>query len=390
MKPVRWVLGLMSGTSLDGLDLVLCACRGPRHIALIRHEAVAFPAALRRRLHAAARGEATSWEAAQLHHDFGRFMASAAVATMPAGERPDAVGLHGQTVFHRSHRTQPATWQLGEPAYIAEALRVPVVSNFRAADLAVGGEGAPLATLFHRIAFAQRGQFVAVQNLGGIANVTALDWTDRAAAEPRVLSFDTGPGNVLMDLAMRELSGGRLAFDRDGRWAARGRVDAALVDRWLRHPYFRRPPPKSTGRELFGESFWRRAFAGQARRLNRHDLLVTLAAFTARSIALNYDRFLRTANGSLPGTVLLSGGGAANPVLRQHLGAAFGALGAGIRVSAVDDTGWHRQAIEGAAFALLAHYRLSGWPANLPETTGARRAVRLGQITDPGPAGAPL
>lgn len=402
------LLGLMSGTSLDGMDLALCECRERTHIRLRELWSEDFPRPLARRLHAAARGEATSWETAQLHHDLGRFYAAAAQRGLTQRKlRTDAVGLHGQTIFHRppapanctgrsrkaSASAPPAaTFQLGEPAYLAEALRVPVVSNFRAADLAAGGQGAPLATLFHQVVFARRGEFVAVNNLGGISNVTALDWSDREAAGPQVLAFDTGPANVLLDLAMRELTAGRKACDLDGRWAARGWVKPELAARWLHHRFFTQAPPKSTGREEFGEPFFRQVMADcQRAKLSPHDILATLTWFTARSLALNYDRFVRRTDGALPGRVILCGGGAANPILREHLDTALSELAPALRVQSCEEHGWPRQAVEPAAFALLAHYRLRNWPGNLPATTGAAHPCLLGSITtaaNPAPSGA--
>lgn len=366
----------MSGTSLDGVDCAVCACT-PARVELLRHWHVPYPRRLRARLDAAARNEATAWELGQLHHDLGRFYAEAARAGL-GRLRPDAVGLHGQTVFHQP-RPPAATLQIGEPAWLAEALRVPVVGNFRAADLAAGGQGAPLATLFHQIAFGRPGAFVCVNNLGGISNVTALDWRRRGRT-PRVLAFDTGPANVLLDLAARHFSRGRLACDRDGALAAQGRVCEPLLRRWLAHPYFRRPPPKSTGRETFGERFWRRALAASGTyRLSAADVLATLAELTARALALNYRRHL----GGRPDRVVLTGGGAANPVLVRRITAALREWHPGVEVTDSAALGWPLAAVEAAAFALLAAFRLWGQPGTLPATTGARRAVRTGVIALP-------
>lgn len=374
-RPLR-VLGLMSGTSLDGVDCAVCDCT-PRSVRLARHWRVNFPPRLRARLEAAARDAARTWELGQLHHDLGRFYARAALAG-PGRLRVAAVGLHGQTVFHQP-RPPAATWQIGEPAWLAEALRVPVVSNFRAADLAAGGQGAPLATLFHQVAFGRPGEWVCVNNLGGISNVTSLDWRRRDRA-PRVRAFDTGPANVLLDLAARHFSGGRRACDRDGRLAARGRVCEPLLARWLAHPFFHRPPPKSTGREEFGEPFWREVLAAaRRRRLTPEDVLATLTEFTARSLVLNYRLHL----GGRPDRVVLTGGGAANPELVRRITAGLRAWHPAIAVTDSAALGWPWAAVEAAAFALLAAYRLWDLPANLPATTGARRAVRLGQVTRP-------
>ncbi|MBM3880434.1 MAG: anhydro-N-acetylmuramic acid kinase [Verrucomicrobia bacterium] len=370
------VLGIMSGTSIDSVDYALCAVT-ETSVMLWRHWQVGFPAALRRRLHGAARGAASAWELGQLHHDLGRFYATGAKEG-PRQPRPALVGLHGQTVFHHPDPRSPATLQIGEPAWLVEALRVPVVANFRSADLAAGGQGAPLATQFHRVAFACPGEFVCVNNLGGISNVTALDW--RRGREPRVQAFDTGPANVLLDLALRHFTRGRWHFDRGGAWAARGRVAEGLVERWLAHPFFRMRPPKSTGRELFGEPFWRDALAASVRaKLTRYDLVATLTEFTARSVALNYRLHL----GGMPTRVILTGGGAANPQLLNRIAHQLRAWNGRIRVLSSDEVGWPLQAIEAAAFALLAFYRWRGLPGNIPSTTGARRAAMLGQLCRP-------
>ncbi len=367
----RLVLGIMSGTSLDGVDYALCRIIGAS-IVLRAFWTARFPAALRETLHEAARGDLTSRRLAQAHHDLGRFYARHALPPKSARCRPPQLaGLHGQTVFHNPSRRAPATLQLGEPAYLVERLRVPVVSNFRAADLAAGGQGAPLATIFHQLVFARPGRHVCVNNLGGISNVTSLDW--RHGPRPVVLAFDTGPANVLLDLAMRTLTGGRLRMDKDGRWAARGRPCEPIIDRWLEHDFFRQKPPKSTGRELFGEPFFKTAMR-QMRRLAPCDKLATLTEFTARSLALNYRLHLP----SLPTRVILAGGGARNPTLARAIARQFAGQ---VEILPSDALGWPAPAIEPAAFALLAHLRMTGRPGNLPRTTGASRSAWLGQVS---------
>lgn len=372
------VLGIMSGTSLDGVDYALCEVTA-RGVKLLHLWSVKFPEALQSRLHAAARGEAKCWEAAQLHHDLGRFYAEQ-VNKLPRPLRPRLVGLHGQTVFHNPDASAPATLQLGEPAYLAERLRVPVVSNFRVADIAAGGQGAPLAPLFHRAEFARRGEHVCVNNLGGISNVTSLDWIRRGAKEPRVLAFDTGPANVLLDMTVRHFSSGKQSFDKDGEWARRGRAHLPLLQKWLRHGFIHQPPPKSTGREMFGELFFKEALAqlGSAG-AGRFDAAATFTAFTAASIAMNYCEHLP----SPPDRVVLTGGGAANPFLVESIRAPFTALSPMTQVMTCDELGWALQSIEPAAFALLAWRRWNGLAGNIPATTGARRAVLCGQITEP-------
>jgi anhydro-N-acetylmuramic acid kinase len=366
------VLGIMSGTSVDGVDYARCEL-GPGPPRLLELWHVGFPPGLRRRIHAAAGGKLTSHEVARLHHDLGRFYARHAKRAVG---RVSLVGLHGQTIFHQPWPPRPATLQLGEPAYLVEALRVPVIANFRAADLAAGGQGAPLATLFHRVVFARRGRHVCVNNLGGISNVTSLDW--RSGREPSVLAFDTGPANVLIDLAVRRATHGRQDYDRHGRLAARGTIAESCLARWLRHPYFRKAPPKSTGRELFGESFLRRALRDLRGRAPA-DLAATLTEFTARSLALNYRLHLPAP----PDEVILAGGGAANPFLVGRIRAQLAALNPAVNVCTTQELGWPIPSVEPAAFALLAYRRWRQQCGNIPDTTGAQRAACLGQLGIP-------
>lgn len=363
----------MSGTSLDGADYALCSI-SDSEMRLRQHWHVDFPNALRSQLDHAARGKCSSHQTAQLHHDLGRFYAQK-IACSPAPASFDLIGLHGQTVFH--HPTHPpATLQIGEPAYLAEAARVPVVSNFRAADLAAGGEGAPLATLFHRFAFGQRGLHVCIQNLGGIGNVTSIDWTT-SRRQPRIVAFDTGPANMLMDLAIRKMSTGKQIYDRDGERARRGNPCLSLVNSWLKHPFLKRKPPKSTGRELFGELFLSRALAQfSERNLTPEDQLASLTEFSASSIALNYQWHLEK-----PHSVILAGGGALNSYFVERIRQRLRAWDPAIELATTSALGWHPQSIEPAAFAFLAYRRLVNKPGNVPETTGARRAVVLGQMT---------
>ncbi len=373
MKTLR-VLGIMSGTSIDSVDFALCDVNVDR-VNLKQFRQSQFPRALQKRLHQAAANQTSSHETAQLHHDLGRFYA--AEAKKIAHWKPQIAGLHGQTIFHYPDKSSPATWQIGEPAYLAAALKIPVISNFRAADLAVGGQGAPLATLFHKIVFAKKGNHVCVHNLGGISNVTSIDGS--RGREPRLLAFDTGPANVLIDLAMGHFSRGKKQFDVDSRWASRGVVAENILAKWLRHRYFFKNPPKSTGRELFGEPFFNTALAMTKKAgLSKFDVVATFTEFTARSMVLNYRLHL----GSAPAKVILSGGGANNPALVQAIRRELARWNADTQLVTSDSVGWPAQTIEPAAFALLAYYRWHKIPANLPETTGARQKVLLGQISE--------
>jgi len=374
MKPLL-VLGIMSGTSIDGVDYALCEVN-VRSVKLLKHWQWEFPATLRRRLHAAAANESSAHELAQLHHDLGRLYATQAKQLRC---RLGLVGLHGQTVFHSPSAPSRATLQIGEPAYLAEALGVPVISNFRTADIAADGQGAPLATLFHKLVFAKRGEHICVNNLGGISNVTSLDWC--SGTEPQITAFDTGPANVLIDLAMRHITRGKQRFDKNGAWAKRGTINERLLARWLKHSFFKRTPPKSTGRELFGENFWRTEQGRMvAAKLDRFDVLATLTEFTTRSIALNYRLHLK----SMPDFVVFCGGGARNQILLARISLALRRLNPSVQLATSDHFGWPPQAIEPAAFALLAYYRWNNLPANIPATTGASRPVLLGQISHHG------
>lgn len=360
------VLGIMSGTSIDSVDFALCSV-SEKKIELRELWSADFPERIRAKLHEAARGDLKSWDFCQLHHDLGRFYAEHAARKK---SKPHLVGLHGQTVFHNPNKKNPATFQLGEAAYLVEKLRVPVVNNFRVADLAAGGQGAPLATIFHQFVFGERGRHVCVNNLGGISNVTSLNW--KRGAKPEVLAFDTGPANMLIDFAMRHFSKGKIHFDKNGELAARGIPSETLLKRWLRHSYFRKKPPKSTGRELFGELFFKKTIAEMSH-LSKLDAVATFTEFTARSLAMNYELHL----GSQPDKIVLTGGGAANPTLVRAIAKKFSA-----EVVTSDQVGWPVQAIEPAAFALLAFLRFTGRPGNLRKTTGANRPVLCGQISE--------
>ncbi|MFN7139437.1 MAG: anhydro-N-acetylmuramic acid kinase, partial [Limisphaerales bacterium] len=368
------VLGIMSGTSLGSVDYALCEITDT-NVKLKELWTAPYPKKLHERLYQAAKGTLDSWSFCQLHHDLGRFYAEHATR---AKTKPQLVGLHGQTVFHNPSRKNPATFQLGESAYLVEALRAPVVNNFRAADIAAGGQGAPLATIFHKFVFAERGKHICVNNLGGISNVTSLDWKQKNATQPKVLAFDTGPANMLIDFVMRKLTSGKLQYDRDGRWGKLGKAEPSLLDRWLKHPYFKLPPPKSTGRELFGELFFDKAIK-EMQGLSPHDIVATFSEFTARSLALNYRLHLR----QLPDRVILTGGGANNPHLRSLITNALSISGKNVEVLTSEELGWSAEAIEPAAFALLAYLRVHKRPGNLPETTGAARSLLCGTIAEP-------
>lgn len=363
----------MSGTSIDGADYAICRIGAQGRARLEEHWHAPFPSPLRKAIRGAAEGGLQCHQVGQLHHDLGRFYAKGAEGKATGVE---LAGLHGQTVFHNPDPKRPATFQIGEPAYLARQLNRPVVSNFRAMDLAAGGQGAPLATIFHLNLWGREGSHVAINNLGGISNVTSILW--RTGQAPEILAFDTGPANMPMDLAMGRFSNGRKSLDRNGATAAGGVVDEKALARMLRHKFLHLPPPKSTGRELFGEKFLDEALKWMPQ-ATPAEVLATLTEFTARSLAQSY----RTLLPAMPERVILCGGGAANPFLVGRIGAGLRELRPDIQVLTCPEVGWPSQAVEPAAFAFLAwlrHKRLTG---NIPQTTGAAEAVPLGQITLP-------
>ncbi|HEX9780796.1 MAG TPA: anhydro-N-acetylmuramic acid kinase [bacterium] len=357
-------IGLMSGTSCDGVSAALADIRG-RRVRVLAHRTDPYPRAFAERLRNAARLTAPALSA--LHMELGeRFAAAAVTLLRRARVRPSRVaviGSHGHTVYHGPRDGSPSTLQLGAAAVIAERTGIDVAGDFRARDMAAGGEGAPLVPWFDEAVFGG-GRVRALQNLGGIANVTLV------GGGIRTLAFDTGPGNCLLDLAVQRATRGRMRCDLSGTLAAQGAIDARAVRRLAAHPYFRRRPPKSTGRELFND-----AFLSRARPLPRAlpDLLATLTCFTALSIADSYRRFLRP----YPEEVIVSGGGVRNRALMAHLGAML----APAAVRPIDAYGIPAQAKEPAAFALLALRALQRDVNHLPRTTGARRACVLGSVT---------
>lgn len=378
------VIGLMSGTSADGIDAALVdwpagdAARPFRLRAFLEEP---FEAAFQARIHELAAGRVPGKDAlgelASLDVELGERFARAArrVAQSAGVELGEvaAIASHGQTVAH--HPERRATLQIGDPSVIAERTGCTVVADFRARDVAAGGEGAPLAPFFHYAALGDAGEQRLVLNLGGIANVT---WIPRAARPEDVVAFDVGPANSLIDGVVRALGEGGERIDRDGLRARRGRVDAALLERLLDDDFLRRPPPKSTGRERYG-SAEAESLAREARTAGRglDDLLATLVAFTAESVA-------RAQRDFLPGVadrVLVGGGGSANPALMAALAERL----APAPVEPFDAVGVPADAAEAMAFALLGRNALLGLPNHLPRTTGARHATVLGELVPGGP-----
>ncbi len=382
------VVGLMSGTSLDGIDAALVeledgagddiSCR------LIAFETYPFTPARRDEIHAAMGAGGNAAALARLHARLGEWFADAVVAVCRAAGVPlgeiDVVGSHGQTIWHDPPRDgrRGATLQLGCPATIAERMGVDVVSDFRSRDMAAGGEGAPLVPWVDRLLFTGDRPRV-LQNVGGMANLTRLP--PRGDDGPLV-AFDTGPGNALIDAAVALATDGREAFDRDGEWARAGTVDATLLEQLLADPYFQRPPPKSTGRERFGRPYVERLAGanGPKGRGEWADLVATLTALTARSIAVAVRRW---ADPGADGEMIVTGGGSRNGALMDMLRRELDPLPVREGVA----LGIPPEAKEAVAFAVLAWAHLAGRPASVPEVTGATGARVLGSLTPGGRGG---
>jgi anhydro-N-acetylmuramic acid kinase len=424
-------VGLISGTSMDGIDAALVRISGPVTRPSVRpmaFEAVPYPGWLRERLLAIAGGDSTTAEEIdRLHNVLGLAFGEAAVKVCRRGRvKPGelfVVGSHGQTIHHFGGVTQgsadllskvrgfwtgpagqtahlkrgsallPCTLQIAEPAWIAELAGAPVVADFRTADIAAGGQGAPLVPMVDYLLLRDARQGTVALNIGGIANFTVIP----AGAKPgEIFGFDTGPGNMIIDGLVRHFTNGQKAYDAGGHWAAKGQLIEPLLERMLRLPFFAQQPPKSAGREQFGEQFTRQFFLGadaradgvrpglkalgpnQARRAPRpEDLLRTATELTARTIADALERFVL--GKSDMHRLIVSGGGAHNRLLMMRLAK----LLPGLRVHRSDELGLDVDAKEAIAFAVLADRTMHGLPGNLPGVTGARRPVVLGKISRP-------
>ena len=378
------VLGLMSGTSADGVDAAIVTIDGAPpdlSVSMCSFTCVPFDAQQRERIFSLFDPQTGKVDRiCEMNFRLGEWFAAAALrAIADAGlstEEIDLIGSHGQTIYHAVGAGAPvrATLQIGEAAVIAARTGVTTIADFRVADVAVGGQGAPLVSYVDWLLLRHPTAPRAVQNIGGIANVTYLPPGDDPGG---VIAFDTGPGNMLIDDGAARATGGQQRYDRDGALAAAGTVNEALLAQLMAHPYLSLPPPKTTGREQFGRSFgaavWKDA---RARDLSAEDVMATLTALTATSIAGAYRRFLPR----VPEEVVLGGGGASNPTLVRMLREAL----APSRVVTHEALGLSSEAKEAVAFAVLAYEALHGRPGNLPTCTGAASHVVLGKLVPGG------
>lgn len=376
------VVGLMSGTSGDGVDAALVEIRGSGHdlkVKLMAFVSCPYPPSLQHRVLAAA-AQGTVSEVCHLNVVLGEWFAKAALRVIKqAGLEPnrvDLIGSHGQTIHHLPNAVDEpgigavrSTLQIAEPAVIAERTGITTVANFRSRDVAAGGQGAPLTPYVHYVLLRHPKRSRLVVNLGGIGNVTYLPASRGLDA---ILAFDTGPGNIVMDGLIRRLTNGTETMDRNGRLAAKGKVAVGLLASLLAHPYLKRTPPKCTGREEFGDAFVEEVLAAQkAHHLRTEDLLATCSLFTAITIG--------SARKWLAGPVdevIVGGGGVRNRTLMSHLTSVF----APVPIRPLDTVGWVSKAFEAVAFAVLAYQTTRGECANVPSVTGASHPVVLGAV----------
>jgi anhydro-N-acetylmuramic acid kinase len=386
MKPSRaagkLALGLMSGTSADGIDVALVRISG-LSATLENFAAFPFPARIRQMILRLGEGQpVTAGEISQLNFRLGEEFADAALAACRKFRvRPAqiaVIGSHGQTVFHQGVPAQfcgrrvASTLQIGEPSVIAARTGITTVGDFRPADMAAGGQGAPLVPFVDYLLYRNARVARAALNIGGIANITVIP---RSAKIKDVFAFDTGPGNMVIDALVRHFTRGRKSFDRNGEIAARGKMLPRLLDQLLRDKYFLKPPPKTAGREQYGENYMRAVLAHrEARRARPEDVIRTATILTALSIVDAFHRYVRPRTNV--GEIIISGGGTHNPVLIAQLEA--GLPGMLLRTSG--ELGVPEDAKEGFAFALLAWETLHQRPANVPGATGATKAAVLGKV----------
>jgi len=379
------VIGLISGTSVDGIDAALVEISGTVHdltVQLLAGETYPYPPNLREKILSVCSGAALSMaDFAELDDAIAAQFSQAALSIQTGHPIAELIGSHGQTVYHRPREKDENgrmeaqlgySLQLGRGATIADKTDITTVSNFRVADIAIGGQGAPLVPPVDAALLSHPIYSRCVQNIGGIGNLAYLPATS-APHSQKILGWDTGPGNVLLDLAVQQLSNGSKTYDQNGAWAATGQPCQALVDRWLQQDFFQQLPPKSTGREHFGSDYLQTCLADAvAYRLSSADMLATLTELTAASIVHSYRSFLP----QMPDQVLLCGGGSRNLYLKQRIQN----LLSNIPVMTTDEVGLNADFKEAIAFAVLAYWRHRKIPGNSPEATGASKAALLGEI----------
>lgn len=379
------VIGLISGTSVDGIDAALVDIVGTDSdlkVELITGKTYPYPADLRKQILAVGGGAAISIaELAELDDAIALAFAQAAQDIQSTHTPAELIGSHGQTIYHRPPSQSKSTHhsllgyslQVGRGEAIAQITGIPTVSNFRVADIAAGGQGAPLVSKVDAYLLSDPQESRCIQNIGGIGNVTYLPPRHHPSWIDKIRGWDTGPGNSLLDLAVQHLTDGAKTYDENGNWAATGTPCDKLVEQWLNQDFFQQLPPKSTGRELFGSEYLHQCLAdAEIYQLSPADLLATLTELTVASIVREYSTFLP----HLPERVLLCGGGSRNLYLKRRLQFYLEP----IPVLTTDEVRLSADFKEAIAFAVLAHWRNLGIPGNLPQVTGATIEVLLGDF----------
>lgn len=357
------VVGIMNGTSLDGVDFVLIDVNKKNlKCKFLKMKSFSFSSALRDKLYLAATHQLKVDQLALLHHELGRYYATC-FKKLNFG-KVDLIGLHGQTVFHKGAE---ASLQIGEPSYLAATSHCPVISDFRVGDIAVGGQGAPLAPFFHQIIFGELADKVSVHNLGGISNLTLIK------NNKVVQGFDTGPANMLMDLEVQRFTDGKKKFDQDGKLARAGSVDLNLVKRMMNNPFIKKKAPKSCGREEFGIHYLEK-FESEFKTMSLNDRLATLTEFVALSIAYSYRKHAQF----VPKEIIFCGGGVNNKFLLERIQSLLPES----RIQTTEGYHWPSQSIEAAAFAVMAAAKVLNKGSNVPLSTGAKKLISLGKITE--------
>jgi anhydro-N-acetylmuramic acid kinase len=359
------VAGIMSGTSLDGIDVAVVDIASGK-TQTVAHSTSAYSRDTRKRILRAA----SAPDISRLNFELGELYAKAVVAACGRGGVPleslDLAGCHGQTIYHEGSGRRANTLQIGEASVIAERLGIPVVSDFRTRDIAAGGQGAPLVPFVDFLLFASTKWNRVALNIGGIANITVLP---RAAKEDQVIAFDTGPGNMVIDQLVERMTSGKQRLDRNGAIGARGHVNRLLLDALLSDRWYKMPPPKTAGREQYGAEFVDRLHATG---LPPEDLIATATAFTAATIAAGVKHFAPGAQ-----ELIAAGGGTHNRQLMAHIAAFL----PDCRITTTAEFGIDPDAKEAIAFAILAYRTWKHKTGNLPSATGARRPVILGKVT---------
>lgn len=371
------VIGLMSGTSVDGIDTAVVDIQGQGldlNVNLLVGQTFPYSSALRSEILAVCEGKSlTMAEFAQLDYAIALEFAQAVINIIPPNTKIDLIGSHGQTVYHQPpHKNELGySLQLGRGEVIFQKTGIKTINNFRVADIAVGGQGAPLVSKIDLCLYKHPHHSRCLQNIGGIGNATYLPSTHTPQWQEKIMGWDTGPGNALIDLAVQQLTNNQQTFDFNGDWSRQGKPCQPLIKQWLKQDFFHQKPPKSTGRELFGHHYLAHCRQdANSYNLSDGDWLATLTELTVASIADSYHRFLPC----LPHEVILAGGGSRNSYLKERLQAYLGDT----LLLTSDDLGISSEFKEAIAFAILAYWHVHNFAGNLPCVTGAKKEVVLG------------